>query len=177
MKKSITESLAKKIALVGMMTAMLSTGKVVLSFIPNVEIVSFMIVMFSVYFGRKTLLAVSGFVIIEGLLYGFNIWWVGYVYTWPLLCIISYYVRKRANLFTLTVISTLFGLFFGFMFSFVYIFAGSPNPGIGFALTWWAAGIPYDLIHGTGNAAVMLCLFKPVSKVLSIVTKNTRGGI
>ena len=166
------ESAAKNVALAAIMTALLTTGKLVLSFIPNVEIVSFMILMFCLYFGRKTFISVAAFVVIEGLLYGFNVYWFGYVYIWPLLCALGLLIRKRASLFSLTVLTTLFGLFYGFLFSFVYIFTGRPNPGLGFALTWWMSGIPYDLIHGAGNFAVMLCLYAPVSKVLKIMTRN-----
>ena len=165
-------SAAKNAALLGLMTALLTTGKMVLSFIPNVEIVSFMILVFCVYFGKKTFLSVVAFVLIEGLLYGFNVYWFGYLYTWPLLCLLGCLVRKRASMFSLTVLSTLFGLFYGFLFSFVYIFMGSPHPGIGFALTWWMSGIPYDIIHGIGNCAAMLCLYVPVSRVLDRVGEN-----
>ena len=164
-----TERNAKNVALAGIMTALLTTGKMVLSFIPNVEIVSFMILVFCVYFGKKTFISVAAFVVIEGLLYGFNIYWFGYVYIWPLLCVLGLIIRKRASLFSLTMLTTLFGLFYGFLFSFVYIFAGSTNPSIGFALTWWMSGIPYDLIHGAGNFAVMMCLYAPVSKVMKHV--------
>lgn len=170
MKSSL--GFAKDIAIAGIMTALLTAGKMVLSFIPNIEIVSFMIIMFSVHFGRKTLISVFAFVLIEGLIYGFGIWWIGYVYIWPLLCLISCAVRKNASRFLLTIISTIFGLFFGFLSSFPYIFMGTANPGIGYALTWWIAGIPYDLIHCFGNLAVMLCLYVPVSRVLKMVSED-----
>ncbi len=170
MKKGI--DFAKDAAIAGLMTALLTSGKMALAFIPNVEIVSFMIIMFSVYLGRKTILSVFAFVLIEGLLYGFGFWWIGYLYTWPLLCLVSCAVRKKASHFVLTVISTLFGLLFGFLSSFAYIFAGTANPGIGYALSWWIAGIPFDLIHGAGNLAVMACLYVPVSRVLALAIKN-----
>ena len=169
MMKTENINTARSTAILGLMTALLTTGKMVLSFIPNVEIVSFMILMFCVYFGKKTFFSVFAFVIIEGLLYGFNVYWLGYLYIWPLLCLAGCLMRKKSSMFSLTVLSTLFGLFYGFMFSFVYIFTGSPDPGIGFALTWWAAGIPYDIVHGIGNMAVMLCLYVPVSRVLNMV--------
>lgn len=168
-KRNIT----KDIALIGLMTALLTTGKMALSFIPNVEVVSFMILMFCVYFGRKTFIAVFCFVIIEGLLYGFTVYWFGYLYIWPLLCVLGCLAGKKSSIFSLTLINTFFGLLFGFMFSFIYIFLGSPHPGVGFALTWWIAGIPYDIIHGVGNFVVMLVLYKPVSKVLQLVSQET----
>jgi len=168
----INNRFAKDASVVGLMTALLTVGKMVLSFIPNIEVVSFMIIMFCVYFGRKTLFAVFCFVLIEGLLYGFGMWWIGYIYIWPLLALLSLMLRKSATHFSLTVLSTLFGLFFGFLSSFPYIFIGTANPGIGYAVTWWIAGIPYDIIHGAGNLAVMICLYKPIAKVLRLVSER-----
>lgn len=171
MRKSV--DFARDAALAGIMTALLTSGKLALSFIPNIEVVSFMIIMFSVCFGKKTLFSVLAFVIVEGLLYGFGIWWASYLYVWPILCITACLVRKKASRFTLTVISTMFGLLFGFLCSFVYIFAGTANPGIGYAVSWWIAGIPFDLIHAAGNFAVMVCLYKPVLKALSMAAKKS----
>jgi energy-coupling factor transport system substrate-specific component len=44
----------------------------------------------------------------------------------------------------------------------VYLFTG----GIGFAVSWWTAGIPYDLLHCAGNFVMALLLFVPLRKLL-----------
>ena len=37
---------------------------------------------------------------------------------------------------------------------------------VGLALSWWISGIPFDLLHGAGNFAMALALFKPCRAVL-----------
>lgn len=162
--------IAKESAVLGMITALLTGGKAVLSFLPNIEIVSFMIIMLSVFLGFKMLLPVFAFVLLEGVMYGFGVWWIGYLYIWPLLCVLSCIVGKSADRFSLSVLSSLFGLFFGLLSSPPYIFIGTANPGIKYAVSWWISGIPFDLIHGIGNLAVMLLLYNPVNRVLTLVS-------
>ena len=59
-------------------------------------------------------------------------------------------------------VSTLYGLTFGFFCSIPYLFVG----GLRTAVSWWIAGIPYDLIHGTSNAVLALVLFYPLRSIL-----------
>lgn len=41
--------------------------------------------MYALVFGRQVLSIILPFVVVEGLLYGFNpMWWLGYLYVWPL---------------------------------------------------------------------------------------------
>ncbi|MDE6281108.1 MAG: hypothetical protein K2M15_04865 [Oscillospiraceae bacterium] len=35
------------------------------------------------------------------------------------------------------------------------------------ALSWWLAGIPWDLLHGAANFAIALVLFRPLRKLLT----------
>ena len=163
-------SVSYNAAITGIMTALLSVGKLALSFIPNIEITSFMIIIFTVFFGKKVLVSTFAFVLIEGIIYGFGVWWIGYLYIWPALCLITLAIRRNASKFSLTVLSACNGFLFGFFMSFVYMFIGSAKPGLNYALTWWIAGIPFDLMHGAGNILVMLCLYTPVTKVLKTIT-------
>ena len=163
-------SVSYNAALTGIITALLSVGKLALSFIPNIEITSFMIIIFTVFFGRKVLISVFAFILIEGIIYGFGVWWIGYLYIWPILCLVTLAIRKHATRFSLTVLSSSFGLLFGFLMSCTYMFIGSAKPGLNYAITWWISGIPFDLIHGVGNFLIMLCLYTPVVKVLNAVT-------
>jgi len=41
------------------------------------------------------------------------------------------------------------------------------------AVTWWFAGIPYDIIHCVSNFFVTLILFKPLCKIMSKVTSES----
>lgn len=153
----------KDIVAIGMMVAMLEAGKAALMAIPNVEIVTLLIILFTLYFGPKIIYAIGAFVLIEGMLYGFGTWWIMYLYVWPLLALITWLLRKYESPWVYAVLSGVFGLLFGAVCSIPYLFIG----GWKMAFSWWIAGIPYDMIHGVSNFIICLILFKPLWKVLS----------
>ncbi len=167
---------AYDIALVAIMTAIIVVCKFTLAFLPNIELTSFLIIMFTIHFGAKVFFAIPAFIMIEVLVYGFNIFWVtAYFYTWPILFLLSLFFRRKKDSYFMAALSGLFGLGFGFLCSFPYIFIGSGkglHEGIKFALSWWIAGIPFDLIHGVSNFIICLVLFKPVSMVLERIVQS-----
>ena len=73
----------------------------------------------------------------------------------------------------MAIVSGIFGLCFGALCAVPYFFIGLSSGGIAngwtTAVTWWIAGIPWDLIHCGGNFVIMLVLFKPISFVLKKV--------
>ena len=64
----------------------------------------------------------------------------------------------------------LFGLLFGLLCAVPYFFIGFAGGGLSQGLiqmmSWWVAGIPFDLIHGVSNFAIMLALYRPISNLL-----------
>lgn len=166
----------RDIALIGMMIAIIEVSKQALIFLPNVELVTFWIVMFTLFLGGKTLYAVFGFVLIEGFLYGINTWWIMYLYIWPLLVGITWLLRKNKSVFLWSVISGIFGLLFGAACSIPYIFIGAVDGGIAsglyMAFTWWIAGIPWDLVHGVSNFILMLTLHYPMRRLMEVLKKQ-----
>ncbi len=161
---------ARDVATAGMMIAVIEALKLAMQGLPNIEMTSFLLILFTLHFGRLTLLTVPALILIEGTLYGFGLWWVMYLYAWPLLMLVTYLFRKNDSAFFWAVISGAFGLLFGLLCSFPYFFigasAGGAMMGLRQMLAWWVAGIPFDLLHGAGNFALMLVLYKPVSSLL-----------
>ena len=84
------------IAVIGIMVATLVGGKMALSFLPNVEVVTLLIILYTLCFGKKVIYAIFAFICIETFLYGFHLWVIMYLYTWPLLALITYVCRKFA---------------------------------------------------------------------------------
>ena len=74
-----------ELLLMGILTALLFIGQVVLAFLPNIEIVSFLIILYTLVFGRKVFLMIYTFILLEGILYGFGLWWFQYLYLWSIL--------------------------------------------------------------------------------------------
>ena len=73
------------IALMGVMVAVIEVCKVALNFLPNIELTSFWIIMFTLLFRWRILFVIPVFILVEGAMYGFGLWWIMYLYAWPLL--------------------------------------------------------------------------------------------
>ena len=65
----------KDIALIGMMVAIIEVCKVALAWAPNIELTSFWIIMFTLFFGKRIIYVIPVFILIEGTMYGMHLWW------------------------------------------------------------------------------------------------------
>lgn len=154
------------IALIGMMTAILEVSKLVLTLLPSVELITFWVIMFTLFFGPKVIYSIIVFNLIEISLYGIQTWVIMYFYIWPVLALFIYLCRKNQSIWFYSIISGIYGLLFGLFCAIPYFFIGAVDGGIrsGFIMgfNWWIAGIPFDLIHGVSNFALMLVLYTPI---------------
>ena len=103
----------RDIALTGVMIATMEAVKMALSFLPGVELVTLLIVLYGLVFGRRIYYAIAAFVLIEGCLYGFGVWWVMYLYIWPLLAFFARLFRKHEEAWFWAVVTGFYGLLFG----------------------------------------------------------------
>ncbi len=152
------------IVLVGILSATLTAGKMALAFVPNVEIVTLLFILYTVTLGlKKALLTAIIFSTIEIFIYGFSTWILGYYFIWPALILITWVLRKTVNSeYGYAIIGGLFGLCFGMFFAvFESIFYGWA-----YGFSYWVRGIPMDILHGVSNFIVILLLYKPLSKIL-----------
>lgn len=170
----------KEIPLIGMLSAILLVVQVVIGFIPNVELVSLLIIIYTLVLKKKVLYIISIFVFLQGLIYGFGLWWINYLYVWFILALITYIFRKEISPIIWALISGFFGLAFGILCSIPYFFiglsGGTIESGINMAIAYVISGIPFDLIHGVSNFFVALVLFKPLYKIINgFYIKNFNG--
>ena len=152
----------KDIVLMSMMVTIIEIAKFSLSFIAGVEVVSLLFIIYTLFFQKKMAYVLPMFYLIEGVLYGFGIWWFMYIYIWAILVFITYLFRKNKSIWVWSIISGIFGLIFGLLCCPIYFITGGPH----MAITWWIAGIPTDIIHGISNFIVCMVLFKPLNKVM-----------
>ncbi len=158
MKRKLT---TRDIAEMGVMIAVLEAAKHALAFLPNVELVTLLIILYTLYFQEKICYVLSAFLLLEGFWYGIGIWWVMYLYVWPLLAWVTYLLRKKESVWVFSILAGIFGLCFGALCCIPYLFLG----GIRTAFAWWIAGIPYDLVHGVSNLILCRALFLPLKNV------------
>lgn len=149
-------------ALFGILGALTFGAKVAMSFLPNIEPVSLLVMLYAVVFGRKGLYPVYLYILMEILFYGIQLWNINYLYIWAVLFIGARMMKGSESPLAWALLSGVFGLLFGALCAPVYLFSG----GVGFAVSWWVSGIPFDLLHCGGNFVMALVLFVPLKKLL-----------
>lgn len=161
---------ARDIVLIGILSASITGGKMVLSAIPNVEIVTLLFMVYTVVFGMKRALYVSViFSTTEILLWGVHTWLLTYYLIWPLLILMTNILsRFLTGEFSRAILAGAFGLTFGMFFALVEAMLY----GLNYGLVYYVRGIPFDIIHGASNFIVVLMLFKPLEKMLGRLAKN-----
>ena len=153
------------IALIALMSAILTAGKMSLSFLPNIEIVTLILIVYTVSLGiKKTIIASWIFSTTEIFIYGLSTWFLGYFIIWPLLIITTKFLQNKVKSeYGYAVIAGIFGLLFGLFFaaieSIFYSYA--------YGLSYWLRGIPFDIVHGISNFIIVLILFKPLTNVIT----------
>jgi energy-coupling factor transport system substrate-specific component len=160
----------REILLLGLLSAVLVIVQVGLSFLPNIELVSLLIIVFTLVLGKKAFYPIYVFVIAEGLIFGFSLWWYSYLYIWSILAIVVLLLRKNDNMFIWSIISGVFGLCFGALTAFPYLL----TQGIGGAIAYWVSGIPFDLLHCAGNVAAAVLLLRPLYKIMIRLYHNRK---
>ena len=158
----------KELVIFSFLTAILFVGQIALAPIPNVEIVSLLVVIYTKVFRKKVFFIIYGFVLLEGLMYGFGIWWMMYLYIWSILAIVVLCFHKQNSAVWWAIITGIFGFTFGALCSIPYFFIS----GVHGAVAYWVSGIPFDLIHGCSNIVVTLVLYKPLYQLLDQLTRN-----
>lgn len=155
----------RDITLIGVLSASITAGKLALSFVPNIEVVTLLFIVYTVVFGlRKSLFISVIFTTTEIFLYGFSTWLLVYFFIWPLLVIMTGLLKDRIKSeYGYAIIGAIFGygfgLFFAVMESFFY--------GAAYGWVYWVKGIPFDLLHGTSNFIIILMLYNPIKNILT----------
>ena len=163
-------SSARTIAVLALCTALVFGLQVALAAIPNGECVTLLFILYTLYFRYRTLYIIYTFALLEGLTYGFGIWWFMYLYIWTILWALVMVLgrRPRPHWFW-AILAAVYGLFYGLLCAFPYLLVGGPA----MAFSWWVTGIPFDLLHCVFNFAIVLTLYRPLDRLFSAL--KSRG--
>lgn len=157
----------KEIAVFGMLGAMMFASKMLMEFLPNIHLLGVFTIATTVVYRQKALYPIYIYVLLNGLIAGFNVWWVPYLYIWTILwgatMLLPKNMPQKAKPF---IYMGLCGLH-GFLYGTLYAPAQALFFGLSFdaTITWIVAGLPFDAIHGISNivCGVLIC---PIIAVL-----------
>ena len=162
MKRSDLTLSVREIVLFGILGSMTFGAKYGMSFLPNIEPVSLMVMLFVVVFGKKWVYPTYLYVALEILFYGISLWNLNYLYVWAVLALAAGWVKKMEHPLGWAILSGVFGLMFGALCGIVDVFIG----GFSYAAAKWVTGIPFDIAHCIGNFVMALVMFAPLRKLL-----------
>ena len=166
------------IATVGVMAATLECGKLVLSFLPNIEVVSILTALFGYVFGWAGVISTFIFVLIEPLIWGFGPWFITYLIYWPALAAIFMLLGRRGVKSRLTICAVSLGmtLLFGLLSSIIdcalylgineYYFKNLP--------LYYLRGVGFYLTQIICNAVLFPTLFLLLSEKLGQIKKSIK---
>ena len=162
MRPSDLKLTVREMVLFGILGAMTFAAKYVMSFLPNIEPSSLMVMLFAVVFGKKWVYPTYLYVAMEVLFYGINLWTINYLYIWAVLAVAALLLKDMKSSLGWAMVSGIFGLLFGVLCGIVDVFIG----GFSYAVTKWVSGIPFDIAHCFGNFFIALVMFNPLRKLL-----------
>jgi hypothetical protein len=164
---------ARAIALIGIMAATIECGKLALSFLPNVEVVTLLCALYGYVFGIYGVIATAVFVLIEPMIYGIGSWIITYIIYWPLVAFIFMILRKKGirNRFLITTVALGITVFFGVLSSIVdtAFYLGINQNFFTNLIVFYIRGVVFYLVQLITNAAVFPTLFPYLSKKLEII--------
>ncbi len=145
-----------------LLTALLIGGKEAMNALPNINPVALLLILGVLHYGAKTLYVAFAFVAVQICIYGLGMWALNYIYVWPLLVLAALPFRTTHSRLFWAAFAGIFGLSFGALCAIPYFFIG----GWSMALSYYVAGISFDLTHCVGNFCLTLVLLPPLDKLL-----------
>lgn len=142
-------------------------SQVIMASLPNIEIVSLLIILITRKFGLRSIYSIYIFVICEIFTYGLSMWVINYFYVWTVLWIAVLIIKKFDNMWVYGIVSALFGILFGTLCSIPYFIIGGISGGIANIIS----GFWFDILHSIGNFIGVIILYKPLTKVMNKLPK------
>lgn len=165
----------KETALFGMLGAVMFASKMLMEILPNIHLLGTFIVAITVVYRKKALYPIYIYVLLNGIFAGFAMWWIPYLYIWTILWAAVMILPKNMPKKVAPIVYAIVCALHGFGFGVLYAPAQALMFGLNFdaTLTWIAAGLPFDIIHGISNLCCGI-LIVPLIKLLKNSEKITR---
>ena len=147
--------------------SLMYASKIVMEAIPNVHLLGMFIALYTVTFRRKALYPIYIFVFLTGILNGFAMWWLPYLYVWTVLWALIMLLPKNMPKWVYFSIIPIICALHGFAFGTLCAPAEALVRSYTFTemLAWISMGIYFDMIHGISNFAMAFLVY-PLSKTL-----------
>ena len=154
--------------LFAMLASIMLCSKLIMEALPNIHLLGALTMVYTLVFRKKALIPIYLYVFLNGLIAGFSMWWIPYLYIWTILwgvtMILPKNMPRKIQVIVYPAVCCMHGLLYGILYS--------PAQALMFKFTfkqtlvWIAAGFPFDIIHAVGNLLAGL-LIVPLTSLLN----------
>lgn len=157
----------REIVVFAMLGCICFLSKLLMEWAPNIHLVGMFIMVYTLVYRKKALIPLYAYVLLIGIYYGFNTWWLPYLYIWtPLWGVTMLLPKNMPKKIAVPVYMAVCGLH-GLCYGILYAPAQALLFGLNFKgmIAWIIAGLPFDALHGLGNLAAGV-LVLPLTELL-----------
>ncbi len=153
--------------------ALMYGGRLVMAVLPSIHPITLLLGVLTVVYGGRALIPLYLYVILEGLLSGFSLWWLPYLYVFtPAVLLFLLLPKEPGDIRTVKgklarFFPSLLAALHGFLFGLLY----APGQALLFGLdlqgtvAWWLAGLPFDAIHAVSNFCLGFLIY-PLARLV-----------
>ena len=167
---------AKKISALAVMAALLVVGKLALTMIPNVEVVSLFCAVFGYVFGFIAAIPTLIFTLILGAYWGFNTWVITYIIHFTAISVVFALLSKK-NIDKPYIVAPIIAVqtfVFGLIDAFLVTVIGGADGFLYRFTFYYGNGFVFVLIHICSNFVIFLMLFKPLATLTKRLTDKLK---
>ncbi len=143
----------RELVVFAMLGAMMLALKVAMQGLPNIHPVGVLTMVYTLVYRKKAICPLAVYIFLDGLLTGFSIYWVPYIYAFPLLWAVTLVLPRRMPApiarIVYPLVCGLHGLIFGILNLPAWMVTGMVTWET--VLPWYILGLPYDCIHAVSN--------------------------
>ena len=149
-------------------------SKLAMEALPNIHLLSMLTIVYTVVYRAKGLIPVMIGMLLIGLVNGFALWWVPYLYIWPLLWAVTMLLPKNMPVKiaapVYSVLCALHGLAFGTLYApFQAVMYGLSVKAM---FAWIAAGFAFDITMAIGNLCASVLIIPLVTVLRKLEKKH-----
>lgn len=152
-----------RIAVLGMLLALMIALQYALSFVPGIEVISFLFIFLGIFLPFVDLLfLIASFNILILVIHGFGSWWFAYWIIWPIDALVSKTISKfTKNKF----VFGLWGFIAGFSVLFWYFISDWLFFDYSYATMNTISALPINLVEGMTTMLACITIAPPMAKV------------
>ncbi|MBO0411488.1 ECF transporter S component [Enterococcus hulanensis] len=167
----------KELSLLSMMVALCVVSRTFFQFIVNVQPVTAILLIITIYWGTYQGLIVGLLsILITNFYMGMGVWTIAQITTYFLIILLTGLLKKvpkfKQSIMIQAIYAGITGLLFGLLISAVQ----APFLGISAFLPYYLAGVSVDVMHAFGNVVFYLLLTPILRKLLTQTIQKWYGG-